>query len=385
MHAYSTLIPTDVSMSLSFRLSLGIFLVALLFAGCGGSQDSSDLGEWTLDTEALTLTEKMKTSGTENYFFGHIEDLAVTSDGRMIVSDTDAHNLKVLRPDGTLIDTVGREGQGPGEFQSVGDVHVGRGDSLYVTDISTGRLSVFAPDSPYEFERVLSAPNESSVSRFLVLGNRYAGMMNGGFSRSIDERSPPSVWCVIGPDGTLGDTLLTARQRNKMMTKMGGGFVVGTVPFSRMTIVTSGPDNRIYHAWTDSLHIESTTLDGQSVVVASIPAEPVPVRSAERDSVLAKFDGSSMRSEISSAMPDTKPALTRMLVADDGRVWVKRPAQGFNPDSTTWWRLLPDEKTIQAVTLPSDVSLHEVQEGKVYGVIQTETEAPAVVRYRVRN
>lgn len=382
MHVYSTLIPTDVSMSLSFRLSLGLFFVALLFAGCGEPQESSDLGSWTLDTESLTLTEEMKTSGTENYFFGDIGNLAVTPDGRLIVADTDAQHLKVLRPDGTLIDSVGRAGQGPGEFQSVGSVQVGPNDSLYVGDSRANRLSIFAPGSPYGFDRVLSS-NESGVSQYLPLGNQYAGMVGGGFDPRSDERPPPNVWRMVGPDGTVGDTLFTARRRYRMMGKVNGGLVVGTVPYTRRTIVTNGPDNRIYYAWTDSLHIKALTPEGGSEVMASIPAPPVPIRSAERDTALAQFDGSGLRSKMSSAMPDIKPALTGMLVADDGRIWVERPTQEVNPDSTTWWRLLPEEETIQEVRVPAAVSLQEVQDGKAYGVTKTELGAPAVVRYRI--
>lgn len=370
-------------MAVSFRLSLGIFLSAFLVAGCGGADPSSDLGGWTLDRESLTLAEEMKTSGTENYFFGDIGDVAVTSDGRMIVADADAHHLKVLRPDGTLIDSIGRGGQGPGEFQGISELHVGPGDSLYVGDRSANRLSIFASGSSYEFDRDLSS-SESGVSRVLPLGPQYAGMVGGGFTPGSEERPPPNVWCMMRPDGTVGDTLFTAGRRYRMMGKANGGFVVGTVPYTRRTLVTNGPDNRIYYAWTDSLHIQAVGPASESDVVASISAPPVPITGAERDTALAQFDGSGMRSKMASIMRDTKPALTDMLVAGDGRVWVKRPPRGRTPDSTTWWRLLPDEKTIQTVTLPAAVSLEAVRDGTAYAKIEPEAAAPAVGRYDVR-
>lgn len=371
-------------MSVSFKLFLGFLLFAFLGTGCGGSKQSPELGGWTLDAESLTLTEEMTTSGTENYFFGDIGDLAVTSDGRLIVADTDAQHLKVLRPDGTLIDTVGRGGQGPGEFQGMGSVFVDDHDSMYVMDSDADRLSVFAPESPYEFHGIVSASKESGASRFLVLGTRYAAMVTGGFSPDSDERPPPNTWHALRPDGTLGDTLLTARRPNRKMMQVDGGFVIGTVPFTRRTIVTTGPDDRVYSAWTDRLRVEATTLDGTSEVVASIPAPPVPITGAERDSALAQFGNSELRTEMASDMPDAKPALTGMLVADDGRIWVERPTQGVDPDSTTWWRLLPDEKTIEAVTLPVEVSLEAVRNGTAYAKIEPEEAAPAVVRYDVR-
>jgi hypothetical protein len=125
------------------RPVLAALLIGLVLTACS-SEGTPNLGDWTLKSNDLTLTETLRVSETANYFFGSIQDLDVTSTGRMVVFDSKAHHLKVLRADGTLIDTLGRPGKGPGEFQGVSVVDVARDDSVYVFDAATERLTVFA-------------------------------------------------------------------------------------------------------------------------------------------------------------------------------------------------------------------------------------------------
>jgi len=63
------------------------WILGLVLAGCGGTDDAPSLGDWTLERNDLTLTEDLRVSETETYYFGSIQDLDVTSDGRMVVLD----------------------------------------------------------------------------------------------------------------------------------------------------------------------------------------------------------------------------------------------------------------------------------------------------------
>lgn len=362
-------------------------MVATVVAGCGGSGSggTSDLGDWTLRTDGLTLAKELQVSETERYFIGSIQDLAVTSGGRMVVLDGEATHLKILRPDGTLLDTLGRQGQGPGEFQRPRQVHTARGDSVHVFDVVGDRLTVFTPPPSPTFARsVLVTSDVGNLTQVYVLEDRLAGRFTPGYTRKEGLRRPsPAFWRAIHETGVAGDTLLTAHRR-KVATFFGGpGAAIAYLPFGRETRVAPGPDARLYHGSTDSLHIKATSLDGTTEGIASVPAEPVPVTEAARDSALQDYP-EKLRSTLRSALPEMKPAFTDLVVADDGRLWVERPAKTAEPDTTTWWVLDPAPKAIQEVQLPSEVAIEVVQDGTVYGTTTTENGAPAVVRYRVR-
>lgn len=143
-----------------------------------------------------------------------------------------------------------------------------------------------------------------------------------------------------------------------------------------------GPNQRIYHGWTDSLHVTALDVGGASEEVVSVPTDPVPVQAAERDSALTDLRDD-LRSKVESVLPETKPAFTDLVVADDGQLWVQRPAAGPEPETVPWWVLDPERKTIREARLPPEVDLEVVRDGLAYGVTTTDLGAPAVVRYQV--
>ena len=358
--------------------------ILLIVAGCGGESENRNFGDWTLQDDELTLTQELQVSETDTYFLGSVQDLDVTTDGHMVVADREATHLKVLRPDGTLLDTLGRPGQGPGEFQGPTSVDVARGDSIYVFDNRVNRLTVFPP--PPSAKRARSVVITSEVGNLVglqVLGDRLVGEFTPGYTRKEGLYRPsPNSWHALDGTTVSRDSLLRV-QRMKVATSFEGeGAAIAYLPFGRVTQVAPGPDGRFYHGINDSLRIRATSLDGTTQTVARIPADPVPITEAERDSALADIP-SAIRDPLVSNFPDTKPAFTDLVVADDGRLWVRRPPEGSDAETTSWWVLSPDQKTIHEVPLDADMDLEVIQDGHVYGTPTTDVGAPAVVRYRI--
>lgn len=364
----------------------GLFLFALLLGGCGEDESESQFGEWTMMDEALSLTEELVVSETDAFYFGSVSDLDVTSDGRMVVADRQANNIKVLRPDGSLVDTLGRSGEGPGEFQMLSVVRVVQGDSLFAYDFQRSRLTVYAPASPYEVARMVSFPREQGfASTVYLLGDTFVGRFGGGAIDPEDGLITPDPSAVrrMEDDGTPSDTLLLVEPRRAVLDMSNGGIAgLEAVPFDRRGVLAQGSDDRLYYGSTDSLHIEAFASDGSSEVVASIPVDPVPVTAAARDSALSDVD-KGLLSSVESAMPETKPSFTDLVVASDGRLWVQRPQETPGREMVTWWVLDPENQTIRIARLPEDVSLLVVKDDRAYGRTTTENGAPAVVRYSV--
>jgi len=62
--------------------------------------------ELTIDDESLP----------QDIFFENLMDLAFDRDGNIYVCDYQSNNIKVFDSPGKFIKTIGRPGQGPGEF-----------------------------------------------------------------------------------------------------------------------------------------------------------------------------------------------------------------------------------------------------------------------------
>jgi hypothetical protein len=196
------------------------------------------------------------------------------------------------------------------------------------------------------------------------------------------RRPKSATWRRIHETGAAGDTLVLSKRRRLTTSFDGPGIVIAYLPFTRVTQVVPGPEDRLYHGFTDSLHIQSTSLDGARETVATIPTNPVSIPEAERDSALNRIS-ETVRGQVAKALPDTKPAFTDLVAADDGRLWVRRPTETAEVDTAAWWILAPASQTIQKVRLPTAVDIEVVQNGRAYGTTTTETGAPAVVRYQI--
>ena len=361
--------------------------VLLLVVGCAGGTGNSDLGDWTLQESSLTLTEDLRVSETKAFYFGSIRNLDVTSAGHIVAADQQAHHIKILRPDGTLLDTLGGPGEGPGEFQRLRSVQVARGDSIYAFDLQNRRLTVFAPPPSYDLARTVTIQGEKGYFVAVrVLGEQIVGSFTSGSVPEEGVTKPaPHPWRLITETGAPGDTLMMApRPRVALQSLDGGGFRVAGVPFDRKVATAVGPGPRLYHGWTDSLHIAAHAPSGTSETMASLPTEPIPVTETARDSALQEVDAT-LRSTVAPAVPDTKPAFTDLVVADDGQIWVRRPPGDLTADTATWWVLAPETKAVRTIQLPRKVDIEAVQKGNAYGTTTTEAGAPALVRYNIQS
>ena len=67
-----------------------------------------------------------KSEGPEEYIFTHILSFAADKDGNIFILDMRPFRVKVYDSEGNYLRSIGREGQGPGEFQIPGNIQITR-------------------------------------------------------------------------------------------------------------------------------------------------------------------------------------------------------------------------------------------------------------------
>lgn len=80
---------------------------------------------------------------------GQVVEVRRDSQGRYYLLEHFSQSIQVFGPEGRHLATIGREGQGPGEFRNVSDIVIGEADTLYAFDQINGTLSVFDPDHAF--------------------------------------------------------------------------------------------------------------------------------------------------------------------------------------------------------------------------------------------
>jgi sugar lactone lactonase YvrE len=65
---------------------------------------------------------------------------------RIYVVDTPHHQLRLYDLTGRFLETMGRRGKAPGEFNYPGDIDLDAAGNLYVVDVMNARIQILAPD-----------------------------------------------------------------------------------------------------------------------------------------------------------------------------------------------------------------------------------------------
>jgi len=330
-------------------------LLVFLLAACGGAEASS-LAQavtdtlpggiprvtspaptaWT-DSTGAQLVEEARWSGEDGSpgELGQPQSLAVDEAGRVYVVDTKPAIIKVFAPDGELIRTIGREGEGPGEFR-VGFIAAREG-LLVLHDPNLARTSVWDTAGTFRKSWHSSCCYWSDIqidSRQRI----YVPSMVPGKQGETPRGTPYVRW---SPDGVSLDTVwVPYRSSGEYWTvsvkgpdgKMRGSMSTG-IPFMPDLEHTLHPDSGIVYGWSGAYALVRSATGPDSVLVFGRAWTAESIDDARRKAELedrirepAKTYGeANVRSAFKlEDVPSTLPAFMNLQVDRSGRVWVRR-------------------------------------------------------------
>jgi hypothetical protein len=143
-------------------------------------------------SDVLFLQEELsvgKAEGKEGYLFydirSPVSNVDVDAQNNIYVLDIKASQVKVFDKDGHFVRTIGRKGQGPGEFEGAWKIFISSGNELIVEGLMSRRLDYFNLDGVY-IKRVSIAQANISEINMDSTGTIY------GVS-SIQDRNNPRI------------------------------------------------------------------------------------------------------------------------------------------------------------------------------------------------
>ena len=116
--------------------------------------------------------------GSDCEIFGSIRDAVLDRDGRAIVLDGISQRVGVFDANGRCLYTLGREGEGPGEFRDARRLELA-GEDLLVLDPANGRMERFRLGSR-SAERMPSVPLTLSAMDFCFGDRLYVAAAHEG-------------------------------------------------------------------------------------------------------------------------------------------------------------------------------------------------------------
>ena len=106
-------------------------------------------------------------SGEEWEQFGNVRRVGFDAAGQLYVFDNQADRIHVVGPEGEYLRTMGRSGEGPGEFQRPDGLAVMRDGRVVIADLGHRAYHIFAANG--EFERMVRMAPEAGDLRITDL------------------------------------------------------------------------------------------------------------------------------------------------------------------------------------------------------------------------
>ncbi len=326
------------------------------------------------------------------------------SDGRIVVANSGTSELRYYAPDGVFERASGREGGGPGEFQSLGTIHRSAGDTAITFDFSGRRVSFF--DSSGEFARsflVEASQGFAFMRERLADGSFvFSTQLFGGQAREGLVRDT-ATWLHFDASGTLIDTIGRFPEMEMFIESRGSGdnmsIMIRGIPFGRSTSSAARGD-RLLIGTGDAFEIHELDAGGQLVSIIRKAHDPVPLTQEDMDHyVRADLDNTreenrdeARRMWENVPFPATLMPYAGFRIDTEGCLWVEvyRDAAartalqyGRATYAAEWYVFDPEGQWLGVVTTPPGFRPTDIGSDYLLGMWEDEFEVEHVQLYEL--
>jgi hypothetical protein len=274
--------------------------------------------------------------------FGRVSDAVLLEDDRIAVLDGLARRVYLFESNGQLSDSLGREGDGPGELRRPSRLGASASSGVLVLDGLAQRVTHFPVASREHEPATWPLGSGRIVTDLAFLSEELAVVVRGSFRERMEqERLSLGYHPIPGEISLLswasGDEVPLSEETVSSFTLLSGNRVSGS-PFAHRALVAA-TDSQVVIASTDGFSLRRYDLGGRLIREIRYPPWVGPVRVAELDSLreehrrLADEEGSIFLGEIFApdAQPELRPSVGRMLMSTTGWIWVG----SFSPNNGT--------------------------------------------------
>lgn len=329
----------------------------------------------------------------EKSSFSAIRGAIRLSDSRIVVADRGNDELRVFGPDGVLLKTVGRSGEGPGEYRSLWSIGPLPGDSFFAYDSELVRVSIY--DDTAGFVQVVRLPVFFAAVDRLPDGRWVGATSEGGLGSAPTPSTPRGIMrpeaavIVLDGNGSEPDTIATVLGHESYVGQVWGRVGVMPAPFGRtFSLVVRGQE--LLFALGESLGFDVRSPAGELVTRVQGPALTREIgpeeATAYRTAMMAGFSavvGESMETLLDQAgLPAEKALVSDMLTTPGGMVWLSA-YQNYRYYTGLWHVIDPKGAYLGEVQLPHRFELLEAGDDYLLGKWRDDLGVNSIRMYEI--
>ncbi len=327
----------------------------------------------------------------ENYLFYKVGDIQVDTDGNIYVLDSGNHRLQVFNKNGNYIRTLGKRGQGPGEFNTPVRLQLDdKKGNIYVADNILRKIIIFDKEGKYidkdiPLVEILSdfcLDSESSIwGKFY-----FPGMDTYHFIKKVNLTGKVEKTFIEIP---YYDSRLKLSYSKVGNTSYMGGYFF-THGYEHDIFLSKIDNHTFIYGNSKKYELIKVDITGETIFIMRKDETPKEITNSEKERVKNRIKGNLMKKgyyvpEISINFPKYMPYFYSIITDNKGRIYVrKNPLPRYS--SVNHEYDLYNKEGLYLYKIHLDHYPDVINNGYIYTRISDEeTGEEQIKRYKIKN
>lgn len=330
-------------------------------------------------------------AGDGHHLFG-VRDAFVLGDGRIAIANAGSGEIFVFTADGERVASMGRIGEGPGEFRRLESIAPWAGDSILGWDARQQRISVFDAAGQHGRTFRVSQFNDSFGPEFLGVTPDGRIFVRAGFPQRDDEPfngmfRPDQMYALLTGEGEVAVDLGPHAGAEGFLAAAGGFESFYGHPHAKSTVATVWGE-RVLISPNDAFELRAFTLEGEPSLIARLDngtAAPTEEDMREWFDEFTANDTPEERAAFRTTFDDfplleSFPAFASIVVDEVDHVWVRE--SGMPGDERALWVVFdPDGVALGRIETPRGLDVYQIGVDYVLGRARDELDVEGVQRW----
>lgn len=332
--------------------------------------------------------------GPVDYQFTQIVGATRFEDSVIAVADAGTNSVRLFGTDGKLTQTIGRTGDGPGEFRAMQSLRRSGGDSLVLLDRRLRRVTVF--DRSGKVLKIVQLPARY-VATYRLPEARWLAAEEEGFvgGKFHEEAVPglhrfPAAVVVLDSTGAMVDTVGVFPGAETAYLQWNGQLGSVQTAFGRSLSFAAGR-GQWFVVTGDYLGFDVYAIDGRHLRSVRTAAPDRTLQTSDvskyNAALLAEIPDATARDDYARFLqaaeaPKQKAVVSRILQDPHGNVWLSAYENSLLP-AAVWYIFDDDSRYLGAMPVPPGLRILEIGERYVLGVKRDENGVESVHVYEL--
>lgn len=313
-----------------------------------------------LKEDLIVGTETAK----EDYWFSMLNSIAVDDSGNIYTLDPKDIKIRVFNPNGKLLRTFGRKGQGPAEFQGPGSMKIMPDGNLAVYDVLARRFLFLTPEG--ELLKTVS------TSR-LPMGSVRIDSRGFVYQHKMIRR-PKVVDELVKYDPSLNPVMVIHSFEEVWKPREMN-------PYSKRYLFDMTRNDNLIWLVSSAYDMHVVNPDGKTIRRIIKDHDPVEMTDAHKEQYMKEQSSRGAPLPIKFVFPDFYPASAGLHIDDQDRIYVRTYQK--NGQGRVYHDVFdPEGRYIANFLLPEKEQAAVVKDNKLYCILpEGEKGFPLVKRY----